>query len=507
MIKKYKKVITSGLFALVCLSFAAAASKSAKMVYPSLEEATSDSSIKEISIGKTVKSDFNSKKCIIVHDEKLDKDIPVVLYKVKFEEGKTYSIVIKSNPNGVVGLNPDKKSVVIPEIFLFDENKNQIKNINYVGEAKAPTNFEAVLYKVTTDWEIQETGTYYLGVKPDLSSDVGFEFDYGGGTVLPFRTTTEGKFNFVLQNGPSKNTGAAIRKPAKQANAKLQKAVDEIKKAQPAKGDTWYMDIEEDVETRYSASAFYASSIFLMLDERLNLSSVMNDEQKVAFTKALVKDLPDLEEDTDVRAIVVGDRFAEQGELRNLVILISKVQLKKGVIPGVDYGYLFLTNAMLTTNKTTGEKNAISTGYMMNSSINYNFIAVPFDNGMLVTSGNLNLGKEIYKPELSLMDKGNLIDTFVKDEVIENDAEIEAIYKEIISSKENEPVVKIVLAPLNYGLYLAKQGKVSEAEKLWKTIDVSKLPSETENDKNTIESLKTIFDRDIPDILTIVKNY
>ena len=45
MIKKYKKVITSGLFALVCLSFAAAASKSAKIVYPSLEEATSDSSI------------------------------------------------------------------------------------------------------------------------------------------------------------------------------------------------------------------------------------------------------------------------------------------------------------------------------------------------------------------------------------------------------------------------------------------------------------------------------
>ena len=61
MIKKYKKVITSGLFALVFLCFATAASKSAKIVYPSLEEATSDSSIREISIGKTVKSDFNSK--------------------------------------------------------------------------------------------------------------------------------------------------------------------------------------------------------------------------------------------------------------------------------------------------------------------------------------------------------------------------------------------------------------------------------------------------------------
>ena len=506
MIKKFKKTMAFFLIASFFAGFATAASKTAT-IYSSLEEATSDASIKEVSVGKTVKSEFNSKKCIIVHDEKLDKDIPVILYKVKFEGGTTYSIVFKSNPNGVVGLNPDKKSVVIPEIFLFDENKNQIKNLNYVGEAKAPTNLESVLYKVTTDWEIQETGTYYLGVKPDLSSDVGFEFDYGGGNVLPFRTTTEGKFNFVLQNGPSKNTGAAIRKPAKQANSKLQKAVDEIKKAQPAKGDTWYMDIEEDVEIKYSASAFYAGSIFLMLDERLNLSSVMNEEQKVQFIRALVKDLPALEEDTDVRAIVVGDRFAEQGELRNLIILVSKVQLKKDVIPGVDYGYRFQTNAMLTTNKSTGEKNAISTGFMINSSINYNFIAVPFENGMLVTASNLNLGKENYNPEMSLMDKGNLIDTFVKDEVIENDAEIEAIYKEIISSKENEPVIKIVLAPLNYGLYLAKEGKIAEAEKIWKGIDVSKLPSETDQNKNTIESLKTIFDRDIPNVLTIVKNY
>ncbi len=507
MKKDLKKIIALGLGLVVFLFNVTADSKSGKTIYANLEEATADSSIKEISVGSNVKSDFNSKKCIIIHDEKADKDIPVVLYKVKFEEGKTYSIVFKSNPNGVVGLNPDKKSVVIPEIYLFDENKNQIENLNYVGEAKAPTNFEAILYKLTTDWEIQQSGIYYLGVKPDLSSDVGFEADYGSGNVFAFRTTTEGKFSFVVQEGPSKNTGMALNKPSKKATPKLDKAAAEIRNAKPAKGDTWYKDIEENPEKTYSASAFYASTIFLMLDEKLNLSSVMNENQKVEFTKALVKNLPDLESDTDVRAIVVGDRFAEQGELRHLIILVSKVQLKKDVIPGINFGYHFQTNAMLTKNKTTGEVNAVSTGYMMNGSINYSFVAIPYDNGMLVTSGNLNLGKEIYKPELSLMDKGNLMDTFAKDEVIENDAEIEKIYKEIISSKENEPVIKIVLAPLNYGLYLVKNGKIAEAEKLWKSIDVTKLPSETEQDKNTIESLKTVFDRDIPDILTISKNY
>lgn len=331
------------------------------------------------------------------------------------------------------------------------------------------------------------------------SNPAGARFD-----ILDYK----GKEIKIINSVATQTSSSTSEKKAQnQTNQKLQNAVAEIKKTKPAKGDTWFMDIEEDAETKYSASAFYASSIFLMLDENLNLSSVMNDEQKTRFTKALVENLPDFEKETDIRAIVVGDKFAEQGELRNLIILISKVQLKKDAIPGKDFAYHFLTNAVLSRDKTTGEIKSICTGLMMNSRLNYNFLAVPFDDGMLVTSGNLNLGKDVYKPELSLMDKGNLIDTFVKDEIAENDSEIEAIYKEIISAKDAEPVIKIVLAPLNYGLYLIKQGKIADAEKLWKSIDFSKLTSETEQEKNTIESLKPVFDRDIPDILTIVKNY
>lgn len=86
MMKNAKKIIVSGLLVLTLLNFATAKSKSEKTVYPDLETAASDSSIKEISVGKNTKGEFNSKKNIIIHDEKLDKDIPVVLYKVKFEE-------------------------------------------------------------------------------------------------------------------------------------------------------------------------------------------------------------------------------------------------------------------------------------------------------------------------------------------------------------------------------------------------------------------------------------
>ena len=137
----------------------------------------------------------------------------------------------------------------------------------------------------------------------------------------------------------------------------------------------------------------------------------------------------------------------------------------------------------------------------------YGFLAVPFNDGMLVTSVNLNLGKEVYKPELSLMDKGNIIDTFTKDEIPENDSEIEGIYREIISAKDDEPFYKNVLAPLNYGLYLLKQGKIEEAEKLWNSIDLSKLSAEKKIDDVLMESTKSIFNKDIPSILAIVKNY
>lgn len=294
---------------------------------------------------------------------------------------------------------------------------------------------------------------------------------------------------------------------AKQGNQKLYDAAAEIKKAKPAKGDTWYMDIAKNAEKKYSASAFYAGSIYLMLDEKLNLSSIMNDDQKVQFIRALVQNLPDAENEPDVRAVVVGERFTGQGDYKNLIILISKVQLKENAVPGMNFAYHFLTNAMISRDKTTGEINLVSTGYFMNNNLDYGFLAIPFDNGMLVTPNNLNLGNEVYKAELSLMDKGNIIDTFVKDESDENDLEIENIYKEIISAKDDEPLIKSVLAPLNYGLYLVKQGKIEDAEKLWNSIDLSKLPAETEQDKNSIESVKTVFARDIPSILTIVKKY
>lgn len=300
------------------------------------------------------------------------------------------------------------------------------------------------------------------------------------------------------------------RTSSSKVDSRLQTVVNAMKSAAPEKGDVWMMDVNESIENTYTASPFYAASIFMMLDERFNFSGIMTDSQKIAFTRALVLNLEDVKESKDVRAVVLGKYFSDSSELDNLYIIISKVHLKPGVVPNADYAYQFVTNAVLTRSKDTGEVKAMCTGNVVNTNFNYNFLAVPFGNGMLVTAGNLNLNKQNYSAEMSLLDKGNLMDTFAKDEIAENDILIENIYNEINNTKDSgdtDKIVKYFLAPLNFGLYLVKQGKINEAEKLWKNIKLSKIPGETESQKNTLDSMKTVFERDIPNYLLISSEF
>lgn len=287
----------------------------------------------------------------------------------------------------------------------------------------------------------------------------------------------------------------------------LTQVVNEARCAKLAKGETWFHDVDVDSKKRFSPSPFYASCAFMMLEDRFGLSSVLNDEQKIQFMKALFSELPDEKDTKDVRVVVLGNYFSGTQQNNNLFFIISKILLKKGAIPGAEYAYRFCTNSILVRDKNTGKVTAFGTGETINCNTNFSFLAVPLDNGTLVLSRNLNLGKENYRSEMSFIDKGNLIDTFVKDEIAENDIEIERIYSEIVSAENAEPIAKKVIAPLNYGLYLMKQGKISEAEDLWNSIKVSELPSKTQEEKNLVASLGNVFKHDIPNYLLINKNF
>ncbi len=287
------------------------------------------------------------------------------------------------------------------------------------------------------------------------------------------------------------------KKEESSTNKRLEQVVADIKKVKGEHGDIWVEDVPLTFNETYSASNFYAANIFLAMDNLFDFSTNLTEAQLLDLGRALFKNLPVDEEWSDLRAIVVS-KYYEGGS--NLVIIIDRVTLKEGVVPGQKYGYRILTNALpqYAVDNKTGKKRLMNTGEMINSKVNYNVLMIPFENGSFVKANNLNLGKQQYSIEMSYMDKGNLMDTFIKDEIPENDEQVEKIYNEIKSS-DAEPAVKNVLGPLNYGLYLTKLGKYDEAEKLWNNIDLKGAPEKTE------ESFESVFNHDIPFLLKIMK--
>lgn len=289
------------------------------------------------------------------------------------------------------------------------------------------------------------------------------------------------------------------------------------------KGDTFFANKNENPKKIYKASAFDAAKTFLYLDEIFNFSEFMNDDQKIAFVNALFSDLEDLQKAGDkIRYIRVGHYFDDQvPDLkkdgnddnaekinRTLNITVYKKELKKGVVPGAKYCYCISANSKVLQNSQTGEIKVVYNGVLNYPGYTYTFLAIPLKNGSFVLGHNLNKGKYKYDENMSLIDKGNLMDILLKDEDDSNDEMIEVLYNDILNSDDNSvPAIKIVLAPLNYGLYLLKQGKIDEAEQIWNSIDINKMPSKTPEQKQTIKSFKTSVTKDIHNLLLITRNF
>ena len=259
------------------------------------------------------------------------------------------------------------------------------------------------------------------------------------------------------------------------SKARVEQIIAEAKSVNGNRGDIWVKDVLASNET-YSSSNFYASDAFFTLDKFFKLSTVLTDEQLLKLAKALFENIPVDEEGSVLRLIVVNKYFEDNS---NLVISIINEKLKKGSLPGKEYGYVFMVNVSptKTQDKKTGEKTIEKTKDIINYKTNYNLLFIPYENGMLVRFKNVNLGTKVYSEELSTKNKLTLIDKFLYDESEANDKQIEKIYKEINES-DADNWNKYCVNPLNYGLYLAKLEKYDEAEKLWNSIDSQKFPAE-----------------------------
>lgn len=199
--KKLKVLLCLG----IAFSFIACASNNVSKVkgtvYSDETEIIKANAVLAVSTGKTVKDEFTAKSTH-VEDFASNSSVPVLVYELSLDENTLYSLTLKSIPNGLMSLSEKNKSVMIPTVALYDENCNLIQNLNLVGRTVAPTTTESLLFKVTTQWEIQKSGKYYLVVKADQSSNEGIiltVWSNGRSTDVHFKRLPYAKFSFIVE--------------------------------------------------------------------------------------------------------------------------------------------------------------------------------------------------------------------------------------------------------------------------------------------------------------------
>lgn len=102
-----------------------------------------------------------------------------------------------------MAIDQSKKSAVIPNVYLYDSDLNLVQIKNLYGSAKAPTNTESFLFEVTGKWTIENPGTYYFVIKPDMSSEEGITLYInvigGGSGKQYYKRTRYSKYKLLIK--------------------------------------------------------------------------------------------------------------------------------------------------------------------------------------------------------------------------------------------------------------------------------------------------------------------
>lgn len=189
----------------ICIISCTSTKVSTEKVFSDEKELIASGNALDYKIGKQLKNESLSETSSQVSVEYSETPVPANVYKLSLENG-AYNFTLKSIPTGLMSTNEEKKSAMIPEILLYDENFNLVENENLKGNAVPPSTFEPFLFMVTTQWNIAETGTYYLIVKADMSSEQGLTLEVfynnrvATHTALhKFRRVPYGKYKLLIE--------------------------------------------------------------------------------------------------------------------------------------------------------------------------------------------------------------------------------------------------------------------------------------------------------------------
>ncbi len=198
---KIKQICFLILFAFAFISCTSTKAISVDSSYENEKELIEKALYTEISFSKEQKDSLSEKN---FHIKNYDKTmpLPINIYKVNLEKDSSCKITLKSIPEGLMAKKDSKRSVMIPDVNLLDENFNLVEKLYYTAKTEAPTWTESLLYKVQTEWNIQKEGTYYLVVKSDMTSDQGITcvmHAYDMSVTYYFKRIPYGKYKLLLE--------------------------------------------------------------------------------------------------------------------------------------------------------------------------------------------------------------------------------------------------------------------------------------------------------------------
>ncbi len=236
---------------------------------------------------------------------------------------------------------------------------------------------------------------------------------------------------------------------------------DFVDSVQLQTGQVFYKDMIGSNLGSYSANAFEAANNFVAMDNYLEFSSHLSEQQQLDLLHALFTHLPVRADKGDVRIVMVGDYFSKGS---HLIIFIDQVGLIKGKVPGKDFGLRYITNAInfKVTDKETKKTRLVDTGKNIAANVNYYRIAVPYEEGRLVLANNLTLKPAVLESAAVDMDRANMMDTVLKDEFPDNDGMAEIIYTQLVQKQSLDPVLRL-LAEMNYFLYKIRINNLDDA--------------------------------------------
>lgn len=170
-------------------------------VYETVTDAVTNSQSQVLALGKKVKAELTEANAHV--KDPYSEKVPVAIHRIEISEAGNYDLTLKSIPNGLMAIDQSKKSAVIPNVYLYDSDLNLVQIKNLYGSAKAPTNTESFLFEVTGKWTIENPGTYYFVIKPDMSSEEGITLYInligGGSGKQYYKRTRYSKYKLLIK--------------------------------------------------------------------------------------------------------------------------------------------------------------------------------------------------------------------------------------------------------------------------------------------------------------------